>query len=190
MFFPLFVFVSPLPFFLTLSSGRVTCRAISIMLVVDLGAMPIFGPQKSCMATKSLSRNAIDTATRLTLSWWTRLRQRACCSLGMTQRESAWRSWSCQVSCHLDSFIVLLLSRHRPTSAFEACSSHSVIAVDHPYYVCVQFHPEFLSRPMRPSPPFLGRGVFFLFLTLFSWRHAAKEFEKFIGLLFNDTISF
>lgn len=26
----------------------------------------------------------------------------------------------------------------------------------HPYYVAVQFHPEYLSRPMAPSPPFLG----------------------------------
>eukprot|EP00794_Sanderia_malayensis_P000335 gene335-967_t len=27
---------------------------------------------------------------------------------------------------------------------------------DHPYYVAVQFHPEFLSRPLKPSPPYLG----------------------------------
>lgn len=27
---------------------------------------------------------------------------------------------------------------------------------NHPYYVAVQFHPEYLSRPMKPSPPFLG----------------------------------
>lgn len=26
----------------------------------------------------------------------------------------------------------------------------------HPYYVGCQFHPEFLSRPLRPSPPFHG----------------------------------
>ena len=26
----------------------------------------------------------------------------------------------------------------------------------HPYYVAVQYHPEYLSRPLRPSPPFLG----------------------------------
>ncbi|XP_044255236.1 CTP synthase isoform X2 [Tribolium madens] len=26
----------------------------------------------------------------------------------------------------------------------------------HPYYVAVQFHPEYLSRPMEPSPPFMG----------------------------------
>lgn len=26
----------------------------------------------------------------------------------------------------------------------------------HPYYVAVQFHPEYLSRPLKPSPPFLG----------------------------------
>ncbi|KAI1294654.1 CTP synthase 1-B [Halotydeus destructor] len=27
---------------------------------------------------------------------------------------------------------------------------------DHPYFVGVQYHPEYLSRPMRPSPPFFG----------------------------------
>lgn len=26
----------------------------------------------------------------------------------------------------------------------------------HPFYVGVQFHPEYLSRPMRPSPTYLG----------------------------------
>lgn len=27
---------------------------------------------------------------------------------------------------------------------------------DHEYYVATQFHPEYLSRPLKPSPPFLG----------------------------------
>ncbi|XP_055471758.1 CTP synthase 2 isoform X2 [Psammomys obesus] len=27
---------------------------------------------------------------------------------------------------------------------------------NHPYFVGVQFHPEFTSRPMKPSPPYLG----------------------------------
>jgi len=27
---------------------------------------------------------------------------------------------------------------------------------DHPYYVATQFHPEYLTRPLKPSPPFLG----------------------------------
>lgn len=27
---------------------------------------------------------------------------------------------------------------------------------DHPFYLAVQFHPEFLSRPLKPSPPYLG----------------------------------
>jgi len=26
----------------------------------------------------------------------------------------------------------------------------------HSYYVATQFHPEYLSRPLKPSPPFLG----------------------------------
>ncbi|OEH73572.1 CTP synthase [Cyclospora cayetanensis] len=27
---------------------------------------------------------------------------------------------------------------------------------DHPFFICTQFHPEFTSRPLRPSPVFLG----------------------------------
>lgn len=27
---------------------------------------------------------------------------------------------------------------------------------DHQYYVAVQYHPEYLTRPMKPSPPYLG----------------------------------
>lgn len=27
---------------------------------------------------------------------------------------------------------------------------------EHPYYVGVQYHPEYLSRPTRPSPPYVG----------------------------------
>jgi hypothetical protein len=26
----------------------------------------------------------------------------------------------------------------------------------HPYYVAVQYHPEYISRPLSPSPPYLG----------------------------------
>ncbi|XP_071531127.1 CTP synthase 1 [Panulirus ornatus] len=27
---------------------------------------------------------------------------------------------------------------------------------DHPYYVACQYHPEYLTRPLKPSPPYLG----------------------------------
>ena len=27
---------------------------------------------------------------------------------------------------------------------------------NHPYYVAVQYHPEYISRPLAPSPPYLG----------------------------------
>ena len=30
------------------------------------------------------------------------------------------------------------------------------VFLDHPYYVGVQYHPEYLSRPLSPSPPYLG----------------------------------
>ena len=29
-------------------------------------------------------------------------------------------------------------------------------SLDHQYYVAVQYHPEYLTRPMKPSPPYLG----------------------------------
>lgn len=28
--------------------------------------------------------------------------------------------------------------------------------IDHPYFVGLQAHPEFCTRPLNPSPPFLG----------------------------------
>ena len=31
-----------------------------------------------------------------------------------------------------------------------------ITCADHPYFVGVQYHPEFLTRPLKPSPPFLG----------------------------------
>ena len=30
------------------------------------------------------------------------------------------------------------------------------LSIDHQYYVGVQYHPEYLSRPMAPSAPYLG----------------------------------
>lgn len=29
-------------------------------------------------------------------------------------------------------------------------------ASDHPFFMGVQYHPEFKSRPLKPSPPFFG----------------------------------
>ena len=28
--------------------------------------------------------------------------------------------------------------------------------LDHPFYTAVQYHPEYISRPMKPSAPYLG----------------------------------
>ena len=28
--------------------------------------------------------------------------------------------------------------------------------LDHPYFVAVQYHPEYISRPLKPSAPYLG----------------------------------
>ncbi|EYC35340.1 hypothetical protein Y032_1076g3551, partial [Ancylostoma ceylanicum] len=39
----------------------------------------------------------------------------------------------------------------RPALRMEMCEMK-----DHPYFVGAQFHPEYLSHPLQPSPPFLG----------------------------------
>uniref|UniRef100_A0A1I7XN03 CTP synthase n=1 Tax=Heterorhabditis bacteriophora TaxID=37862 RepID=A0A1I7XN03_HETBA len=39
----------------------------------------------------------------------------------------------------------------RPAVRMEICEMK-----DHPYFVGAQFHPEYLSHPLQPSPPFLG----------------------------------
>lgn len=38
----------------------------------------------------------------------------------------------------------------------EATRMEVVELENHPYYVGVQYHPEYLSRPLKPSPPFMG----------------------------------
>ena len=44
-----------------------------------------------------------------------------------------------------------------------ACTYEQIVELqDHPFYVGVQFHPEFKSRPRRPSPPFTGEILFLL----------------------------
>lgn len=45
-----------------------------------------------------------------------------------------------------------VLRRNQPYSDFFKKFSVS----DHPYFVGVQYHPEFTSRPIKPSPPYLG----------------------------------
>ena len=41
---------------------------------------------------------------------------------------------------------------------------------DHPFYIGVQFHPEFKSRPRRPSPPFTGTPISYAFMVI--WESA------------------
>ena len=31
-----------------------------------------------------------------------------------------------------------------------------MLCAEHPYFVALQAHPEFCTRPLNPSPPFLG----------------------------------
>ena len=45
-----------------------------------------------------------------------------------------------------------------PCAFYTLESLHMIIilSLDHPYFVGVQYHPEYISRPMKPSPPYLG----------------------------------
>ena len=51
----------------------------------------------------------------------------------------------------------------------------------HPYYIAVQFHPEFKSRPQRPSPVFRG-----LLQAVKDVKHAQTEAGKVIQTIGND----
>ena len=43
----------------------------------------------------------------------------------------------------------------RITGMYEEKNLVEIIEIhSHPWFVCVQFHPEFLSRPLRPHPLF------------------------------------
>jgi CTP synthase len=35
-------------------------------------------------------------------------------------------------------------------------ANHFILKQDHPFFLGLQAHPEFCSRPLNPSPPFLG----------------------------------
>ena len=44
----------------------------------------------------------------------------------------------------------------------------------HPYYVAVQYHPEYITRPLHPSPVFLGL-VLAASEQLSAWKEAQKH---------------
>ncbi len=66
-----------------------------------------------------------------------------------TWRGSEWRSLNLKVS---ESPVSEPVWRCSPYS-LQLVSS---VTTDHPYFVGVQFHPEFTSRPIKPSPPYFG----------------------------------
>lgn len=51
-----------------------------------------------------------------------------------------------------------IISKHTQPRACRLVSDVSWFSflVDHPFFVGVQYHPEFLSRPIKPSPPYFG----------------------------------
>eukprot|EP00835_Amoeboradix_gromovi_P005790 NODE_584_length_6418_cov_0.079601.p5 type:complete len:126 gc:universal NODE_584_length_6418_cov_0.079601:4546-4169(-) len=46
--------------------------------------------------------------------------------------------------------------KHDPVSEWVEKDGKKLPVSGHPYYVGCQFHPEYLTRPLKPSPPFLG----------------------------------
>lgn len=47
--------------------------------------------------------------------------------------------------------------------------------LDHPYFVGLQAHPEFCTRPLNPSPPFLGFIAAASSSTVFAEQLAAQK---------------
>lgn len=61
-----------------------------------------------------------------------------------------------------------------------ACTHEQIVELlDHPFYVGVQFHPEFKSRPRRPSPPFTGE--FFVIIEKLTYE---IKIEKLLSVFF------
>jgi hypothetical protein len=53
---------------------------------------------------------------------------------------------------------------------------------DHPFYIGVQYHPEFKSRPRRPSPPFTGVPISYALMVvreLFSHEYSTMVLPLF-----------
>lgn len=71
------------------------------------------------------------------------LRPRVFDSLARTRRESVCRLLSWRVSEERGA-------RDRSELTF------SLVSSDHPYFAGLQAHPEFCTRPLNPSPAFLG----------------------------------
>ena len=57
---------------------------------------------------------------------------------------------------HTLSLSLSLTHTHTHTHTHSLSLSHTHTHTDHPYFVAIQFHPEYITRPMAPSPPFLG----------------------------------
>ena len=61
----------------------------------------------------------------------------------------------CVCFSYLSWFIVSLLLSHCFFYSSHV-AKNGLLCSGHPYFVGVQFHPEYISRPLRPSPPYLG----------------------------------
>jgi hypothetical protein len=54
------------------------------------------------------------------------------------------------------SSVLLPLSALPPRKFITSIHALSLFCADHPFFVGLQAHPEFCTRPLNPSPPFLG----------------------------------
>ena len=73
-----------------------------------------------------------------------------------------WCRWSENGDHGIGWWVFTELFKRFKTVHFEgqALLSHTVMPLlhfaDHPYFVGVQYHPEYISRPMKPAPPYFG----------------------------------
>ena len=54
---------------------------------------------------------------------------------------------------------------------------------DHPYFVGVQYHPEYLTRPLLPSPPYLG---LILASISKSYQYSATKYTNYYIIIQNN----
>lgn len=135
--------------------------------------------QFSCLRSY-LGRGNNCLLCRWTLKWWHALKVLASVSLAKMKQVNAWRYGICPQlatrsfvffsNCSNCTFMVIF------NTIFTLLILQIVELRNHPYFIGVQFHPEFKSRPGKPSPLFSGTlrscsqilYMFWMFRTCFS----------------------
>lgn len=101
------------------------------------------------------------------------------CTLVCAMLGHCARAWMCADLCGLVVVALLSMTGGPLVSRYPDLVEHQnhiplFGCTDHPFYVGSQYHPEYLSRPIRPSPLFLGLILAGAHLI---WRHMFRNGE-------------